>query len=298
MKKISISEQEKKEIESLYGIQEQSLKLTYVGDNGKKLIDVLYKARNLSWDAGIKKTLFNDKNDVVELGGAVIDWVKKNDYEPLLLRATVTLLFRESKGSPVVQLMPKELLGRFSNWIGGWDLPGEKFDSKGDHSQGYGQIKPSTAKRYNIDMDSVYTYYGAFDAIYKMLSINYTNAKKLYTGGVVQIFDTKKNLVKIPALGNNAAIHMAIAAHNAGEGIINSWCETNIKGIANLCRIKSRQPFKKSNPNLVAVTNNSKKIQNYFPNIGGVHGYMPQIKSCFDALSELPSIIQNIKNLK
>jgi len=297
MKKFSISEQEKKEIEVLYGIiQEQSLKVTYVGDNGKKLVDILDNARSLSWDDGIKKTLFNNRNDVIEFGEAIVSWAKKNNYEPLLLKAAVTLIFRESKGSPVVQLMPKELLGRFSNLVGG--LPGEKSDTKADHSQGYAQIKPSTAKRYNIDMDSVYTYYGSFDAIYKMLLINYTNAKKLYTGGEVQIFDTKKNLVKIPALGNNAAVHMAIAAHNAGEGIINSWCETNIKGIANLCKIKSRKPFKDSNPKLVAVTNDSKKIQNYFPNVGGVHGYMPQIKSCFDALSELPNIIQNIKNMK
>jgi hypothetical protein len=173
-------------------------------------------------------------------------------------------------------------LGRIHNFFGG------------DHSQGYGQIKPSTAKKYGIDMSKQYELDGALDALYKMTSVNYQDAKKYYGGPTITVSENKKNK-EIPAIDGDAALHMTIAAHNAGEGIINQWCETNIPGIANKCSEEKRQPYEKSNPEIVAVTNKTKRIKNYFPNFGNVYTYMPQFTKAYQGLANLPKVILQAK---
>ena len=57
--------------------------------------------------------------------------------------------------------------------------------------------------------------------------------------------------------------------------------------------MKSRTPDK-NNKNIVAITNPNKKILNYFPNIGGVHKYMPQFKKYYNSLSGVPNLINTI----
>jgi hypothetical protein len=86
---------------------------------------------------------------------------------------------------------------------------------------------------------------------------------------------------------------MTIAAHNAGSGILNNWCETNLPGIANKCSEPQRVPDK-SKPKKIAITKKNKKIDNYFPNIGGVHKYTPQFRKSFDKLGPVPEIIKNL----
>ena len=247
------------------------------------LVNVLTNARNMSWDDGFAKTFFNNKSDIEELAKALIRWTKKNGgYDPKIFRAMVTFIFRESKGSKFQVNNPLEILGRIHNFFGG------------DHSQGYGQIKPSTAKKYGIDMSKQYELDGALDALYKMTSVNYQDAKKYYGGPTITVSENKKNK-EIPAIDGDAALHMTIAAHNAGEGIINQWCETNIPGIANKCSEEKRQPYEKSNPEIVAVTNKTKRIKNYFPNFGNVYTYMPQFTKAYQGLANLPKVILQAK---
>jgi hypothetical protein len=248
----------------------------------QQLVSVLSNSRSSGWGSGAAKTLFNSSRDLVDVATTLITWALKNrSYDPKILKAALTTLFRESKASPsMVFAQPKEILGFLSNIFGG------------DHSQGFAQIKPSTAKRYNISMKSLYTYAGSLDAAYKMVMNDYLNAQKYYNGSIVTVFENGK-LVQKPAIGNDAALHMAIASHNAGSGIIGDWCETNIKNIANKCNVKSRTPDK-NNKNIVAITNPNKKILNYFPNIGGVHKYMPQFKKYYNSLSGVPNLINTI----
>jgi hypothetical protein len=244
-----------------------------------ELCSVLFKARDVSWAEGIAKTLFNNQGEINHFGAAIVNWsTKNNNYDTKLLKAAISFIFRESKGTIASYASPKEILGGVLNLFGG------------NHSQGYAQIKPETAKQYGIDILSIYGFDGSLDAVYKMLSSNYQKAKKYYNGSTITIYKNNK-LVEIPAIDGDAAFHMAIAAHNAGPGIINQWCETNIPGIANLCSIKQRQPYDKTNPKIVAVTNVSKKIPNYFPNIGNVHSYIPQFTKCYNVLTPLPGLI-------
>ena len=63
--------------------------------------------------------------------------------------------------------------------------------------------------------------------------------------------------------------------------------------IANKCSVTQRVPDK-SKLNKVAITNKNKKINNYYPNIGGVHKYTPQFKKSFDQLASVPQIVSNL----
>ena len=248
----------------------------------KDLVNVLFAARNSSWNDSINKKLFNKKSSIKDFALAIISWVKKNkNYNPILLQTAISTIFRESKAeSAMLYLSPKEVLGMLHNIFGG------------DRSQGYAQIKPTTAKEYGIDMNSLYTLLGSLDAIYKMLLKNYQTAKKYYSGPTVTIYKNNK-LTKTPSIGGNAALHMAIASHNVGTGILNNWCETNLPNIANKCSETQRVP-NDSKPKEIATTNKNKKIDNYYPNIGGVHKYTPQFKKSFDQLASVPQIVSNL----
>jgi ATP-dependent Clp protease adapter protein ClpS len=243
-----------------------------------QLCSILFKARDVSWADGFAKTLFNNQTEINMFGAAIVNWAGKNPgYDTRLLNGSICFIFRESKGTSATFSSPKEILGATLNLFGG------------NHSQGYAQIQPETAKSYGINMKSLYTFEGSLDAVYKILSSNYEKAKKYYNGATVTIYQNKV-LKQVPAIGGDAALHLAVAAHNAGSGIINQWCETNIPGLANLCSIKDRKPYD-DKPNYIAVTNTNKKIPNYFPNIGGVHNYMPQFIKCYNVLTPLPALI-------
>jgi hypothetical protein len=243
-----------------------------------ELCAILFKARDVSWAAGVAKTLFNNQSEINHFGAAIVNWAGKNPgYDGRLLNGAICFIFRESKGTMASFVSPKEILGATLNLFGG------------NHSQGYAQIQPDTARSYGIDMKSLYSFEGSLDAVYKILSSNYEKAKKYYNGATVSVYENKV-LKQVPAIGGDAALHLAVAAHNAGSGIINQWCETNIPGLANLCSIKQRQPYT-DKPNYIAVTNTNKKIPNYFPNIGGVHNYMPQFIKCYNVLAPLPALI-------
>lgn len=247
------------------------------------LVNILFAARNASWADGFAKKLFNKKSSIKDFATAIISFVKKNrNISPFLLKTIISTIFRESKSeSANLYINPKEVLAMLHNIFGG------------DHSQGYAQIRPSTAKQYGIDMNSVYTFAGSLDAIYKMYLINYQMSKKYYSGPTVTIYKDNK-LTKIPAIDNNSTLHMTIATHNAGSGILNNWCETNLPNIANKCSENLRVPDK-SKPDVIATTKKNKKIDNYFPNIGGkLHKYMPQFKKSFDMLNSVPGIVKNL----
>lgn len=250
------------------------------------LCKVLSNARNISWADGIKKTLTSSETDIKNFAESIILWTKRNKHDPKLLKAAISIIFRESKASSYSFLNPKEWIGKFENFVGMPDVKIAGYNIGGsNHSQGYAQIQPSTAKQYGIDMSKQGTFIGALDGAYKILSSNYKNALKFYQGPNITLFQDNK-YIQVPGLDNDAALYMAVASHNAGVGIVNKYCQTNVVGLANPCNVKDR----KLN-NQVLVTNPSKPINNYFPNVGGVHNYMPQFKKCFEALASVPSVL-------
>ena len=255
----------------------------------QSLIQILSNARNVSWAGGIKKTLTSSESDIQSLAIAVTEWCTKNKYDVKLLKAAISILFRESKASSYSFYHPKELIGKLQNAVG---MPDVKVFGKNiggsNHSQGYAQIQPSTAKQYGIDMSTQGTFIGALDGAYKILSSNYQKALKFYKGPNITLFQGNKYL-QVAGLDNDAALYMAVASHNAGVGIINKYCQTNAVGLANPCNVKDR----KLNDQ-VLVTDPSKPINNYFPNVGGVHDYMPQFRKSFDALRNISGPLLNL----
>jgi hypothetical protein len=262
--------------------EEQTTNKT-IPDSFDNLVNVLHTARDKSWPDGLAKTILNSTEDTRSLATAIVDWTSKNrNYDPTLLKAAISLIFRESKASSVgVRMHPKEILGAIANLFGG------------NSSQGYAQIKPDTARQYGIDSTKLFTYSGSLAAAYKILATNYEVAKKYYSGKTVAIYQDNK-LVQVSALNDNAALHMAVAAHNAGMGILTKWCTTDIPNIANTCNINDRQPWKDGR---VATTNKNQPIPNYFPNKGGVHNYMPKFKIAYDLLATVPNLLSNANML-
>ena len=245
----------------------------------KEIADTLYKARDVSWNESVMKTLFNSYSDIILLTNSLITWVKKNEgYDATFLKASISIIFRESKGSLVQLKRPKEFVGTMANDN---ELMGYFLGS--EHSQGYAQIQPSVAKEHGIDPDSLFTIYGSLDGAYKMLQNNYQKAKKYYNGSNVTIYKNGR-IEQIPTINDDAALHMTIAAHN-------------VSNIASKCKIESRQPWPKEKPDIVATTKKDKKIPNYFPNRGGVHKYTPQFKQSFDSMVTLPNSLDKIKNV-
>jgi hypothetical protein len=182
-------------------------------------------------------------------------------------------------------LHPKEIYGFIANMFGG------------DTSQGYAQVRPSVAKSYNINPNDFKTLYGSIDGAYKMLSQNYETAKKFYQGDFITINSNGK-FIKEKAINGDAALHLSIAVHNAGLPLLDKWCETNIPGIANKCNITNRKPYPDSKPKLIATTNKSKPLINYFPNKGNVYNYMPEVIQNFNSFLTLPPILNSLKNVK
>lgn len=232
-----------------------------------KLSKLLFSVRNKAWDDSIAKTLFNNESDMLYLSLAIFSWVKKHpSYNLTFLKCAIAGVIRESKGSVLSYFNPKEIFGVVNNLFGG------------NSSQGYAQMQPSVAKKYGINFKSLYTLEGSLNAIYKLYSTDYIKAKKYYNGNYVTM-NINGKLTKIPAINNDAALHMTVASYNAGDTILNSWCQTNDPKLGNICST--------GKPNTTLKTYKNKPIPNYFPNVGGVYKYIPQYRSLFNSLSFL-----------
>lgn len=249
---------------------------TYDKNITKGLVSILQKSRNYH-------EVHN--HHLESFSNALIEWAKKNpSFNPVLLKASIGILFAESK------LDVREL--RTAKEVGGAVLNAVTLNHF-DASQGYAQIKPSTAKEYGINPEDLKNMEGSLDAIYKILLQNYGKAKQSYKGSFISIF--KDGVVKqVPATNNDAALHAAIVGHNAGiYKLLGDWCETNMKDIANKCNEKSRVVYT-GKPE--AVTNPNKKIPNYIPAIKHSRAYGMNVKKYFDTLSGLPEELKKVSS--
>lgn len=247
------------------------------------IANILYDARDKAWVHTWKKDLANNWTDMYVYALNLVEWAKSNSNyrnDEKLLKGITGLLMRESKGTDLSFLNPKEIIGAVTNIFGD------------DRSQGFGQIKPSVAKQYGITNENLYSYIGSLNGIGKILSTDYEKAKNYYRGPTVTIFENNV-LKKIPAIAGDAAFHMALAAYNANaDKVLKNWCQTNIPGLANPCDVPKIVEDGK-----VRVTDKNKPIPNYFPNIGDVHKYMPEIQNLYNGLATLPAKLRELISL-
>lgn len=248
-----------------------------------EIAKILYNARDKAWVHTWKKDIANNFTDMYVYAVNFVKWAKANSSfinDEKLLRGVAGLLMRESKATPLTFLNPKEIIGALTNIFGD------------DRSQGFGQIKPSVAKQYGITNENLYSYIGSLNAISKILSSDYQKAKNYYRGPTVTIFENNA-LKKVPAIGNDAALHMALAAYNANaDKVLKNWCQTNVPGLANPCNVPRVEEDGK-----VRITDKTKPIPNYFPNIGNVHSYMPEIRNLYNNLAPLPAKLKELAYL-
>ena len=243
---------------------------------------LLTTRKDIDPDSLINKLATISTEPVRELALAIMKLYDTEQKDIDILKSIIILILRESKASVASYFHYKEILGWFDNTFRG-----------GDRSQGYGQITPSTAKQYNIDMKSLYSIAGTVNGLNKMILENLARAKQYYSGPNVTIWDDNK-FKEIPALNNDAALHMMIVAHNAGAHILTNWYETDKPG--RLAYKNPKEPYKDGRK----IKTPENPVLNYFPKIksgenSDTHTYIKQIQdSSWPSLSNLSSILSKL----
>ncbi len=189
---------------------------------------------------------------------AAVDNLKKKGYNPLIIKAALGTIGRESSfgsGNRFNFLNPLKTL---------WAYLG------GSTSVGYGQVKPETAKQYGMKIEDLNSTLGALTTIYKILLSNYEKAKQ------VGFTDSKPK--NVPNSTGNAALDMAIVGYNAGAGKIAKYCQTSDPKLKRDCKLAGK--------NVKGLKVLNKPEINYVPNFktqrwDGVdissHGYISEV---------------------
>jgi hypothetical protein len=185
--------------------------------------------------------------------------LKKQNLNVNLLKAALGVIGRESSfgtGDRYKYLSPLKKL---------WAELG------GDSSVGYAQITPSTAEDLGIPLEDLSTTLGALKAAYKVIEKNY--GKAVSVG-----YSYNKPSSNFNEGTGIAALDMAIATFNLGEGYITPYCETNDP------KIKGKCTESKTDSGLQIYKN--KRVENYLPNYGETrvdkvntttHGYVKEV---------------------
>ena len=251
--------------------------LDAIRSNQKKIDAVshhIFQARDSSWgESWAKKNFGNDRTGIRSLALAVYSLYHYDNVDINIIKTIISIILRESKASSaMVNIGPsgQEFLGWVHNMVGG------------NHSQGYAQIQPDLVKRYNLPEDTLETMSGAVNGLYKLITSHYNKAvSKGYKGSKVTIWDKdSKKFREVEAVLGDAALHIAIAAHNGGSGIIQQWCKTNKLGLAAPCGSTNYK-----NDGRIST---GEKIKNYVPRMQSSRGdtvqYMNQVYNSFDNL--------------
>lgn len=190
---------------------------------------------------------------------------------------------KDSKASTLLLKATLGIIGRESDFGGGESVMSKKywsykvksaaknvksmFDDFSDDktSLGPGQITMDTARSYGIDPSDLNTVSTAVKAVYKILVSNYNLAIK-------NGYSTNKPSSNFTKGTGNAALDLAIAGHNLGEGKMTKYCETSNPKIKNFCSLSGKVE------NGVTVYN--KPVANYLPNYGTsltTHNYVAEV---------------------
>lgn len=145
---------------------------------------------------------------------SVQNFISKN-YNKLFLKACLGIIGRESDFGESNRYKFRDPLKFLFSAVGG------------NASVGLAQVKPETAKQYGLDIIDLEMASGSLDITYKLLQDNYNKAIKVgYTTGPS---------VNLTNGTGNAALDMAISAHNLGADKITKYCKTNDPKINRPC---------------------------------------------------------------
>jgi hypothetical protein len=219
------------------------------------------------------------------------DLIKKG-YNLTLLKASLGIISRESD---FTQSRRYNILGPIKNLLSSLGI---------NASVGPGQIKPTTAKSLGLNMDEIKTAFGALEAVYRILSNNYSLAiKNGYTAS------PSSNLTNGTG---NSALDIAIMGFNTGSPKITKYCQTSNKNISKSCALAGKTVEIESNKKIPSnaytplsaqqyplktkneITVYNKELKNYIPNYktqraDGVnistHGYISEVAKTMKGLT-------------
>lgn len=194
-----------------------------------------------------------------------ISKLKDSGASTLLLKATLGIIGRESDFGGGESVMSK----KYWSYKVKSSLKNVKSifdDLSGDPtSLGPAQITPQTAKQYGIDPNDLNTISTAVNGAYKILVSNYNLAIK-------NGYSTNKPSSNFTNGTGNAALDLAIAGHNLGEGKMTRYCETSNPKIKKFCSLAGKIED--------GVTVYNKPVPNYLPNYGTkltTHNYVAEV---------------------
>jgi hypothetical protein len=165
------------------------------------------------------------------------DELVKKGFNKKFLKAALGIIGRESDYGGSARYFAKE----FARFIG-----------KPVGSHGMAQMKSDTAKRFNVDPDTVQ---GSLLGAYRYLIANYNLAKS-------QGYSTNSPSSNYDKGTGDAALDISILAYNAGERYIKKYCATTDPKLKNDCANAGKTVQLKYGPK-VKVTN--KLVKNYLP---------------------------------
>ena len=183
----------------------------------------------------------------------VHDLIKKG-YSKRFIKVALGIIGRESDFGQGVRYFAKEFL-RFIGDILSKTNKYEKlgYKIKGElGSQGVAQMKKETAKKFNVDPNTVE---GALVGAYRYILSNYKLAKS-------KGYDPGRPSSNYNKGTGDGALDIAIMGYNQGEKYIHQYCETTDPNKKNDCKNAGKTIKLKYGPT-VKVTN--KVVKNYLP---------------------------------
>lgn len=206
---------------------------------------------------------------------APIRKLKDSNASTLLLKATLGIIGRESDFGGGESVMSKKywsykVKSSVKNLKSVFDNSPALMVATGGYlgdatSLGPAQITPQTAKQYGIDPNDLNTVSTAVNGAYNILLSNYNLAIK-------NGYSTNKPSSNFTNGTGNAALDLAIAGHNLGEGKMTRYCETSNPKIKKFCSLAGKVED--------GVTVYNKPVLNYLPNYGTkltTHNYVKEV---------------------
>lgn len=175
-----------------------------------------------------------------------VDDLIKKGYNRKFLKVALGIIGRESDYGQSARYRAKQ----FATLIG--DILNSKKIKSQLSSKGLAQMKYDTAKRFNVDPNTVE---GALVGAYRYALFNYKLAKS-------QGYDSSKPSSNYDKGTGDGALDIAIVGYNQGESFIHKYCETSDPKKKSDCKNAGKTVKLKYGPT-VKVTN--KEVKNYLP---------------------------------
>lgn len=198
--------------------------------------------------------------------------LKEKEYDPLLLKASLGIIGRESSFGDSKRYMIINPIKTAMAALG-----------SSDTSAGFGQITISKAKELGIDTFDLNNPDGALGAVYKILKKNYEKAISVGYSKTSPSSNFSKGT-------GNAALDISIMAYNSGAGKIMKYCDLQGSDLKRDCSLAGKSVEIEGKKYTVKSTVSNNYLPNYKTerwdkvNISS-HGYVEEVATWMKKLN-------------